>query len=459
MSFDPMSRRQFSRLAMFNAFAAVACRPRQGRMGGAAQRTYFTGAELVASPNRPFDLPPGFRCAVVQRAGEVMSCGNRAPAQPDGMTCHIDGDGHYVLLRNHELFDRDWTSGLPEYAAGLPEAGESSKFAYNAEMYGGVSRVVLDPAALADGMASGDARAAVRHSNLVLTGTAFNCSGGLFPGGWVTCEETDHPGHGYAFLTLTTDDHLVDPVQRRITPWGRFKREGVSANLDASVIYMTEDHAEGCLYRFIPADPGDLTGSGVLQALKAVGAADSDPPEAHQQGASWPVQWVTVPDPQAHAKPCRQQAQARGATRFNRCEGSALSHNDLWFIASTAGPVGAGQVFRYDPASERLHLEVQVTDRAVLSMPDNVTVTPWGDLLMTEDNYNSGGGATHQHIRGLRPDGSVYDFGRNPVNTPTDCGAEITGPCFSPDGRFLFVNLQTPLGLTVAIEGPWPRST
>ena len=134
-----------------------------------------------------------------------------------------------------------------------------------------------------------------------------------------------------------------------------------------------------------------------------------------------------------------------------------MANGHVWFIASTAGPVGAGQVFRYDPASERLHLEVQVTNRAVLSMPDNVTTTPWGDLLMTEDNYNAEGGATHQYVRGLRPDGTVYDLGRNPANGPEDCGAELTGPCFSPDGRYLFLNIQSPLGLTVAIEGPWPQ--
>ena len=457
MPFDPITRRQFSRLAMVNAFAAMACRPRHGSSGTITERNPFGSGGLVPTVNRPLELPPGFRCAVVQGVGDVMSCGNRAPAQPDGMTCQMDEHGNYVLLRNHELFDRAWTSKLPEYASGLPERNAPTGRAYNGDMLGGVSRLVIDPNALADGLESGDGRNAVRHSNLVLTGTAFNCSGGAVPGGWVSCEETDHPKHGYAFMTLATDTDLVDPIERRITSWGRFKREGVTAHLDAGVVYMTEDHAKGCFYRFIPADPEVLTGPGEVQALKAVGVADSDPTEPHSQGASWAVEWITIDDPQAGQLPCREQAQANGATRFNRCEGSTLADGHLWFIASTAGPVGAGQVFRYDPASERLHLEVQVTNRAVLSMPDNVTTTPWGDVLMTEDNYNVGGGATHQYVRGLRPDGTIYDFGRNPVNGPDDCGAELTGPCFSPDGRYLFLNIQSPLGLTVVIEGPWPR--
>ena len=33
---------------------------------------------------------------------------------------------------------------------------------------------------------------------------------------------------------------------------------------------------------------------------------------------------------------------------------------------------------------------------------------------------------------------------------------EFAGATFSPDGRWLFLNIQTP-GFTVAITGPWER--
>jgi secreted PhoX family phosphatase len=33
-------------------------------------------------------------------------------------------------------------------------------------------------------------------------------------------------------------------------------------------------------------------------------------------------------------------------------------------------------------------------------------------------------------------------------------GSEFAGVCFSPDGRFMFVNLQRP-GLTLVIRGPF----
>ena len=34
--------------------------------------------------------------------------------------------------------------------------------------------------------------------------------------------------------------------------------------------------------------------------------------------------------------------------------------------------------------------------------------------------------------------------------------SEWAGACYSPDGKWLFVNIQTP-GVTFAITGPWSR--
>ena len=411
---------------------------------------------LVSNPSALLEVPAGFHCALIQRFHEPMSCGNRMPAQPDGMTCHVDEQGRYVLLRNHEMGDGNWMAKPGRaFPTNIFKDGRHPDKAYDADMYGGVSRVVIDPERLMQSLPGGDARKSVLSSNLVLAGTQFNCSGGHIEGGWVSCEETDNAGHGYAFLTKVSDEELVDPVERRITNWGRLKREGVSLDASTGVVYMTEDHKNGCLYRFVPKNASQPMGEGTLQALQIDGVPDTDPAEPLVAGSSWSTKWVDVPDPQAEQAPCRDQVRPMGASRFNRCEGSVMVDRSLWFIASTAGPVGAGQIFRLDLDAGHIDLEVQVTDRSVLSMPDNLTLSPWGDLLMAEDNYNAVGGATHQYIRCLRPDGSIYDFARNPSNTPDDCGAELTGPCFSPDGKILFVNIQTPVGATVAIHGPW----
>jgi secreted PhoX family phosphatase len=462
---SPLSRRTFVQLSAWNALALMACRKvptgslsAPGTVGPPEPR-FMDFGPLAANPQAILELPMGFHCAVVQQFHDPMTCGNRMPAQPDGMTCHIDEQGNYVLLRNHEMGDGDWMAKPGRaFPTNYFKDERHPDQAYDNTMYGGVSRVVIDPTQLLTVMPTGDARAAVKSSNLVLAGTQFNCSGGHVPEGWVSCEETDNAGHGYAFLTKVDDAALVDPNARRITSWGRLKREGVSLETDSGMVFMTEDHKNGCLYRFVPDHRREPMGPGTLQALVVDGATDTDPTTPLVAGSSWKTSWVEVADPQAKEQPCRKQAQSLGASRFNRCEGSVLVGSSLWFIASTAGPVGAGQVYRLDLKSGQLHLEVQVTDRAVLSMPDNLTITPWGDLLMAEDNYNADGGATHQYLRCLRPDGSVYDFGRNPNNTPDDCGAEMSGPCFSPDGKVLFVNIQTPVGITLAIHGPWQQA-
>ena len=183
---------------------------------------------------------------------------------------------------------------------------------------------------------------------------------------------------------------------------------------------------------------------------------------AWPQGQRWDVDWVDVKDPAAARDTCRAQAIDQGATTFCRSEGITRSGREIWFSASTAGPIYGGQIFSYAPGEERagggvLTLEYEVRDRTVLSSPDNLTMAPWGDLVMAEDNYDGKHGASFQHIRAMTPDGAIYDVARNRNNQVSDGspGAEFTGLCFSPDGTVLFVNLQRPEHVTVAITGPW----
>ena len=76
---------------------------------------------------------------------------------------------------------------------------------------------------------------------------------------------------------------------------------------------------------------------------------------------------------------------------------------------------------------------------------DNLTVAPWGDLVVCEDGYED------QYLLGVTPEGSIYRIARNLINQ-----SEFAGAVFSPDGSTLFVNIQNP-GMTLAITGPWDR--
>ena len=76
-------------------------------------------------------------------------------------------------------------------------------------------------------------------------------------------------------------------------------------------------------------------------------------------------------------------------------------------------------------------------------MPDNITVSPWGDLIVSED------GKGHDRLVGINQRGQCYDIAKNVLNK-----SEFAGACFSPDGKILFVNIYKPT-MTLAIEGPW----
>lgn len=406
-----MDRRRF---LLGSLFAAAAC-----ATPGRAQAS--SGLGPLQRGGGPLDLPEGFSATVLQRAGEPMTDGFTVPVRPDGMAC-FDVDGAWVLLRNHEVFGG--TGGGWSRRAIPAEA-------YDKRAAGGVSRLVIDPATLA-----------VRSSNLVLTGTHVNCAGGPSPWGWLSCEESEERDHGYAFRCPTTADRLQPP--ERLTSWGRFKREAVAVDPATHTVWMTEDHADSCFYRFVPKSKAEPFGEGTLQAMVVTGRPAFDTTEL-RPGEPVKVSWIDVPDPQARTAKTRQQGRDAGAARVRRGEGLWFRDGRVVFTATIGGRAGLGQVLVYRPADETLEVLAEATDPGTLAMPDNVTIAPWGDVVVAEDSGNR-----QQHLRGITATGEVYDIARNAVSS-----SELAGVCFSPDGGTLFVNLQKD-GLTVAVRGPWP---
>ncbi len=419
-------------------------------------------------------LPVGdFKYVIIQGAGDRMSDGHIMGAQPDGMACFQNAKGQYVLLRNQELGAQKF---LSKYGVNddLFKGGKRPAGSYNEEMFGGVIRTVIDPKTLDNEFKGkmGLRSKSVVESHYSLLGTDRNCAGGEFEDYWITCEESSAPGHGYSFLTHKDDQGLVKP--RRIDSWGRLHREAVCVHKDTGITYMTEDRRDGCFYRFVPKDKAKPFGAGQLQALKIAGTSVTDPypdpvkgvmpKRIFTHGQSWSVSWVDVDDPSAEKQSCRAQAQAKGAATFNRCEGITQDADGIWFVASLGGPAKAGQIFRLGQldaeGAQRLFLAYEVTDTAVLSCPDNLVAAPWGDIVMAEDNYAASDKVKTQHVRCMKKDGTIYPLLRlnNEGKGWRKAGPEFTGACFSPDGKYLFVNLQSHLNITIAVTGPWPNS-
>ena len=132
-------------------------------------------------------------------------------------------------------------------------------------------------------------------------------------------------------------------------------------------------------------------------------------------------------------------------------------------MSTDGGSVREGQLFEYDPRDETLTLIYDSPVATALDNPDNIVVTPRGGILFCEDAA-AGANVPAERLVGLTEDGEAFTFGINNVNLSVAYNSRVpagdyrssewAGACYSPDGRWLFVNIQTP-GITFAITGPW----
>jgi len=410
-------------------------------------------SRLVKDPNGIFDLPQGFSYSVLSRAGDRMSDGLPTPGRFDGMGAFKGAGGRTVLVRNHEFWPHQEGGPFGAKNEFLTPAIRQRMFNASSDPVGngGTTTLVLNRDATA-----------VEHSHLSLAGTIRNCAGGVTPwGSWLTCEEPRRSGgkivdgHGWVFEVPSSARGLVDPVP--LKAMGRFNHEAAAVDPRTGVVYLTEDHEEGLFYRFLPAQPGKLAKGGRLQALAIDGlrtTANRD--NAWKAGETRRVHWIDLDSVESPDDDLRDRGAAKGATRFVRGEGLAVDPNGtIWFTCTEGGANAKGQVFGYRPsrfegrpeekgAAGQLTLFVEPDDRALLDMPDNLCVAPWGGLVVCED------GGDEQYLRLVTPQGKVLAIGRNAHANK----AELAGVCFSPDGRTMFVNIYTP-GITLAIRGPW----
>ncbi|HEX5132385.1 MAG TPA: alkaline phosphatase PhoX [Candidatus Krumholzibacteria bacterium] len=444
----------------------------------AYQRTFDHGVNLLAraavasqgyGPLIPdsagvIDLPEGFTARIVARAGEEMADGLVVPGLPDAMGAFAGPDGTTIVVCNHEtLWAKDGPFG-PDNAR-LATVSPAKLYDLGAGMTpcpGGTTTIVWD----------------TRSHTLVrqyqsLAGTLRNCAGGCTPwGSWISCEEIVltagyhdeekvhlQKDHGYCFEVPAGAAGLVDPVPLRAM--GRFMHEAVAVDPRTGIVYLTEDREDGLIYRFLPGERGNLRAGGRLQAMGLrSGLSDTSNwpgvTETMPIGSRNPVRWIDLDDIEAPDDDLRHRGHAAGACRFARGEGAWAGDGELFFVCTSGGQRQVGQIFRYVPSiSEgtgaedstpgRLELFIEPNAPDSLVNPDNITVSPWGDIIACEDT-----GGNDARLIGVTRDGDLYPFAHSRRH------GEFAGAVFSPDGSTLFVNLQQE-GLTLAIDGPWKR--
>ena len=244
---------------------------------------------------------------------------------------------------------------------------------------------------------------------------------------------------------------LVDPIP--LKAMGRFNHEAACVNPATGIVYQTEDRGDGVLYRFIPDAPGRLAAGGKLQAMVIDGIPDSRNWSSPQMrvGESHPVSWIDVDDVEAPEDDLRVRAAAKGATLVARGEGIHMGEGELFFCSTNGGAREIGQIFKLVPgvngAADRITLFFESASKDQFDYGDNLVVAPNGHLVICEDQYTA---FVDNHLRGITPAGNSYPLARLRMQT------EPAGACFSPDGKWMFVNAYSPTR-TLAVTGPWDR--
>lgn len=431
---------------------------------------------LVPDPKGRLALPPGFQYRELSPEGGKLSNGETVPSWHDGMAAFAGPNGTTILVRNHEIVQES-----KENAAIHPVIGKNP---YGSDVFGGATAVIVGP------------DRTELQSFVTSSGTVSNCAGGATPWGtWLTCEEATSQGlqdedgittlqpHGYVF-EIDPNDPENELSRTPIKEMGVFSHEAMGYDPDTGYVYLTEDGETeedpmdprndtggSFLFRFIPNDlnrrPGALQKGGTLQALKAEELPVANDADLYDPGQRFGVRWVDV-DPEGPT----EDAMAKEALKFNRLEGAHFAGGALWFCDTSGGEQRLGQVFRYVPATNTLELFYEGDDSAGvpepegdvgrdfarLENPDNITIAPWGDVILAEDS----GGVNR--LIGFTPEGAHYvlaqhviplpEYERLEEMPPENFHSELAGPTFSPDGQTLFFNIQVP-GVTFAVWGPF----
>ena len=403
-----------------------------------SSRNAILNHKLKKDAKNIIDIHPSLKYKIISKEGENMSDGFKVPGLADGMGSFLINDD-IILVRNHEIVPKHGMgkSAFQNPRLQIKKLGDKH---YDKNAIGGTTNIILDKV-------SKD----VQHQYLSLSGTHQNCAGGVTPWNtWLSCEENiskknkNKVSHGYIFEVNPYKKSLNKPEP--LKAMGRFNHEAVAFD-SYNNAYLTEDRSDGLIYKFIPKTKNNLN-EGELFALRIKNLKDGrnwDSPSTKIR-KKYSADWVKIEDFDPDDDTIRNEGMIKGATPFARPEGIISDNKSIFICCTSGGRLKKGQIWKLNPTSTNellIELWYEVEDETSLNMPDNITIAPWGDLIVCEDNSDI------NRLWGLTSRGKPYLIAQNSYT-----GSEFAGVCFSPIDNTMFVNLQWN-GLTVSIDGNW----
>ncbi len=457
-------------------------------------------------------LADGFRFDVLVKCGDIINkAGERFGDCNDFIWFFPDNSGNSgVLWVNHEYVLTQFISGWTGKGTRTREQVDRERQAVG----GSLLRIHRGPA---DGKWTFDLESPLSRrldattpipiiasraimGGMTAVGTLGGCAGGYTPWGSVlSCEENYHhyygevvfdpktgarqwdksSEYGWAEFYEQPPEHFgwvveINPISgaaKKLTALGRFAHEGATvttAKDGRAVVYMGDDARDQCIYKFVSEKPGSLE-QGILYV-------------ANLEESKWVPLVLSHPKLKSRFTDqldllirTREAAALVGGSPCDRPEDIEIDPQTGAVIVALTNNESRGNLHGsllriLERDGDPLALEFSHSTFLAggpgkgFSCPDNLAFDRRGNLWITSDISASRiGHGAHAEFgnNGLfwipmsgPQAGKVFQVAHAPID------AEFTGPCFSPDGRTLFLSVQHPGESSKSADQPtsrWPN--
>lgn len=265
----------------------------------------------------------------------------------------------------------------------------------------------------------------------------------------------------------------VDPftgIGKKLTGVGRFSHEGATfthAKDGRAVVYSGDDAAGECFYKFV-SDAKDNLNKGTLYVADLL-------------KGEWIALTMDHPNLKNEFKNqleilmfTRRAAKLVGATALDRpedCEIDPLS-GAVYLNCTNNHKEGRpfGTIYKFEELSGhggtkfKSSIFLRGGPNSGIASPDNMVFDRKGNLWVTTDISDEKIGDKHHLIFGNNALFYIPMSGPHAGSPVRVCEgpieSELTGPCFSPDGKTLFLSIQHPGGNTKSLDkltSHWPE--